>query len=233
MTANRVAVFLALALAACGAGEFATIEAEAPLNYTAAVSPQHTYAAHKTPSDFHWWNKGGNSIEIRIGPDVAPREPLRHVLTTNKIRYFMGESRDGVGVDRLKNYGTDLRSQSFGGDFLPFIVTPSLILDEDMEASENDAIYQAMWDSARILNDALPPEYQMSVFTAEDGYVNKSGDIFVHLESPESADWGCSSSTAVAWLCLESGGNWFWRLSERAEFCGGQAARSRVSSAIS
>ena len=34
-------------------------------------------------------------------------------------------------------------------------------------------------------------------------------------------------------LCLESGGNWFWRLSERAEFCGGQAARSRVSSAIS
>ncbi len=29
-------------------------------------------------------------------------------------------------------------------------------------------------------------------------------------------------------LCLESGGNWFWRLSERAEFCGGQAARSRV-----
>ena len=36
-----------------------------------------------------------------------------------------------------------------------------------------------------------------------------------------------------AGLCLESGGNWFWRLSERVEFCGGQAARSRVSSAIS
>ena len=34
-------------------------------------------------------------------------------------------------------------------------------------------------------------------------------------------------------LCLESGGNWFWRLSERVESCGGQAARSRVSSAIS
>ena len=38
---------------------------------------------------------------------------------------------------------------------------------------------------------------------------------------------------ARLWLCLESGGNWFWRLSERVEFCGGQAARSRVSSAIS
>ena len=38
---------------------------------------------------------------------------------------------------------------------------------------------------------------------------------------------------SVARLCLESGGNWFWRLSERVEFCGGQAARSRVSSAIS
>ena len=34
-------------------------------------------------------------------------------------------------------------------------------------------------------------------------------------------------------LCLESGGNWFWRLSERVESCGGQAARSRVSLAIS
>ena len=37
----------------------------------------------------------------------------------------------------------------------------------------------------------------------------------------------------LPWLCLESGGNWFWRLSERVEFCGGQATRSRVSSAIS
>ena len=41
------------------------------------------------------------------------------------------------------------------------------------------------------------------------------------------------TEASIAGLCLESGGNWFWRLSERVEFCGGQAARSRVSSAIS
>ena len=45
--------------------------------------------------------------------------------------------------------------------------------------------------------------------------------------------YGLVSRFGVIRLCLESGGNWFWRLSERVEFCGGQAARSRVSSAIS
>ena len=45
--------------------------------------------------------------------------------------------------------------------------------------------------------------------------------------------FGQMREAGVDRLCLESGGNWFWRLSERAEFCGGQAARSRVSSAIS
>ena len=41
------------------------------------------------------------------------------------------------------------------------------------------------------------------------------------------------SGSSFRRLCLESGGNWFWRFSERVEFCGGQATRSRVSSAIS
>ncbi len=51
----------------------------------------------------------------------------------------------------------------------------------------------------------------------------------------KSLDESALSTTSEdqGWLCLESGGNWFWRLSERVEFCGGQAARSRVSSAIS
>ena len=49
--------------------------------------------------------------------------------------------------------------------------------------------------------------------------------------SPVSPD--TTAVLVLARLCLESGGNWFWRLSERVEFCGGQAARSRVSSAIS
>ncbi len=59
--------------------------------------------------------------------------------------------------------------------------------------------------------------------TPQEAVAGGYGGIFVLL-TPTGAMLG---------LCLESGGNWFWRLSERVEFCGGQAARSRVSSAIS
>ena len=59
------------------------------------------------------------------------------------------------------------------------------------------------------------------------------------LKAPTLLDLKMSEASRVvtvqlnSGLCLESGGNWFWRLSERVESCGGQAARSRVSSAIS
>ncbi len=64
--------------------------------------------------------------------------------------------------------------------------------------------------------------------------MSRMGDMTAHwLQMHQSEECAQRAVWGDAGLCLESGGNWFWRLSERVEFCGGQAARSRVSSAIS
>lgn len=193
---------LLLFLTACGGGESPSTGLQDTLNYSNTVAPRYSYAPYSTRSDFHWWSKGDGSTELRIGADVAPRETVRHIATINDIRYFMGSSRDGVGVDRLRNYEQDLKtrdgSNRYSGDgFYPFIIQPALVVDLDLKNSENEAILEAVWRSVRILNDALPPEFQIEVFTPRPGYVHGSGEIFVHLESPESAAWGCSSNAAA------------------------------------
>ena len=48
-----------------------------------------------------------------------------------------------------------------GDGFEPFTVQPSLYLDPDLLAPENAEILRALYDSIRILNDALPPEFQI------------------------------------------------------------------------
>ena len=81
----------------------------------------------------------------------------------NGISWFMGAARDGVGVERLKNYRHDLETQD-GADpdglaedeFAPFNIWPSLYLDPDLLAPENAGILQALVDSIKILNDACP-----------------------------------------------------------------------------
>lgn len=197
-----------LTVTACTGGERAGhAPTEAPLAYTGTVTPRYSSDPYETASDFHWWAISESKTELRIGPDVSPREPLRHVLTgTNGIRYFIGSSRDGVGVERLRNYQDDLVTED-GADryglsgfdgFAPFIVKPDLVLDLDLDAPENADIRAAVWDSVGILNDALPPEFQIGVFTPLPGYVHGPGEIFVHLESPNSAAWGCDGDTAVA-----------------------------------
>ena len=60
-----------------------------------------SYTPYETRSHFHIWR---DVTEVYIGGDLEPRENLRHVVTSNGIRYFMGATRDGVGVDRLENY---------------------------------------------------------------------------------------------------------------------------------
>ena len=120
----------------------------------------------------------------------------------------MGASRDGVGVERLKNYEQDLVTQDgadpdglSGKDFKPFEGQPSLYLDPDLLASENAGIRWALYDSIRILNDALPPEFQiMFMGTRATGIANQ-GDIMVNLESPASIQSNCGAG-AVA--CAES-----------------------------
>ena len=110
----------------------------------------------------------------------------------------MGASRDGVGVDRLKNYKHDLITRDetdpygfVGDDFAPFIVQPFLYLDPDLLAPENSGILNALYDSVLILNDALPPEFQILVASTSTVNTAYSGEIVVSLESPAAIGSTC------------------------------------------
>ena len=199
---RTIAICVVLALAGCaGSGQEPP---EATLAYTSAVASPHTYTPHQWSSHTSLWNRG-DVVEVFIGGDLEPRESLRHVVTTdNGIRYFMGASRDGVGVNRLEKYAEDLSTQNgadpygFGGDgFKPFLLQPHLYFDPDLLLPENEGIAWALYDSVTILNDALPPEFQIVVAGTRLADVAYSGEIVVVLESPQSAYWACGS-TAVA-----------------------------------
>ena len=120
--------------------------------------------------------------------------------TRNGIRWFMGASRDGVGVDRLKNYKQDLVTQDgadpdglSGDEFEPFIVQPSLYLDPDLWASENAEILQALYDSILNSERCLAPGVPNcdAADTRATGIANW-GEIVVSLESPASISSNCS-----------------------------------------
>ena len=152
---------------------------------------------------------GEDVYEVRIGGDLEPRENLRHVVTQNGIRYFMGASRDGVGVDRLRNYEHDLKTRD-GTDrfrllsdygFYPFDVPPVVYLPPSLFSSGNAGILEALWHSISILNDALPPEFQIYVLAHDDPNVayeiEPRGTIFVEIHSPDSISVRCGTG-AVA-----------------------------------
>ena len=175
------------------------------LDYSNTAAPRHSYAPYETDSHLHTLRLSDDVTEVYIGGDLEPRETLRHVATTlNGIRYFIGASRDGVGVERLKNYQQDLVTQDgadpdglAGDEFAPFSIQPYLYLDPDLLASENAEILQALGDSIRILNDALPPEFQVVVAGTRVTGIAGLGEIVVSLESPASIISNCSA-TAVA-----------------------------------
>ena len=147
---------------------------------------------------------GDGTAEIHIGGDLEPRERLRHITTLpNGYRFFLGASRDGVGVERLKNYEQDLLTSDgtdpyniAGNGFVPFSVQPKMYLDRDLLDSENSAIFSALIDSVNLLNDALPPEFQISMDGFDTGVVY-SGEIILRLETPASISAVCGTK-AVA-----------------------------------
>ncbi len=199
------------------------------LDYSSAAEERHSYTPYKTRSHAHVWTLSEDVFEVHIGGDLEPRENLRHVLTQNGIRYFMGASRDGVGVERLENYEHDLTTRDgndrfglHGDGFYPFIVPPTVLVDSDLLALENAGILGALHDSILILNDALPPEFQLVVSSVDyadasrwgesgalppdvliggaDNSASESiawGDIFVMLQSPHSISVRCGAG-AVA-----------------------------------
>ena len=191
------------ACASVGGGGIPT-DSVPQIEYSNTAAPRYSYVPYESYSHIHALRLGDDGTEVYIGGDLEPRENLRHISTWNGTRYFMGASRDGVGVERLKNYQQDLVTQDgadpdglAGDGFLPFSIQPSLYLDPDLLASENAEILQALVDSIRILNDALPPEFQVVVAGTRDTGTAHWGEIVVRLESPASIRSNCSA-TAVA-----------------------------------
>ena len=220
MIAAVLAVIALLALAACGGGEGPPVTSESQLDYSNTAAPRHSYTPYQTYSHIYTVGRGDDPALVYIGGDLEPRENLRHVTTLNGIRYFMGASRDGVGVDRLENYETDLTTRDgddrlglYGDGFYPFRVPPRVVVDTEFWAEENFGILVAFIGSMMILNDGLPPEFQMAVTDTRTTPGAYSGEIFVSLESPDRISSVCGAR-AVA--CAVSTTNRIWGYTDSA-----------------
>ena len=207
---------MAVMMTACGSGDRnVAIGPASQLGYSNTAAPRHSYTPYETRSHAHSFRLSDDVVEVSIGGDLEPRESLRHVHTTqNGIRYEMGASRDGVGVDRLVNYEYDLITRNetdpYGlseDGFKPFIVQPHLYLDPDLLAPENEGILRALIDGILILNDALPPEFQIIIANTRATDIAYSGEIVVSLESATSIRSTCGAGAAA---CARNSINSIW-----------------------
>ncbi len=195
------ALALALALASCGGGGEPPKSASS-LGYSNTAQPRHSFTPYTTRSHVFTW---GPTNEVFIGADLEPKEDLRHVATQNGIRYYMGASRDGVGINRIENYEHDLISQDgddfaelYGDDgFYPFNIQPVIHLDAAFTDPENEEILGAVFESILILNDILPPEFQIALGNFYDGDQAFYGEIMVNLESPSGIAAACGAGAAA------------------------------------
>ena len=195
-----------LVVSACGGGGDGPVvsEAQLGLDYSNTAEERHSYTAYETGSYAYTVERGDAATLVYIGGDLEPRENLTHVWTDNGIRYFMGASRDGVGVDRLQNYEKDLTTQDGddpfgleGDDFEPFSGRPELYLDPDFALDDNAGIWQALYNSILILNDALPPEFQIEIKGTRATRLGLANEIYVSLETAASITTTCGEG-AVA-----------------------------------
>lgn len=198
-TRIMAALGAALILASCGGdGSGPTAETDSPHAYIATAAP-HSYAPPQSRSHAVQYRLPG-AEHVTIGGDLEPRENLRHILTQGGIRFYIGAVRDGVGVDRLVDYGEDLTTKNgtvtaalSQDGFYPFASAPVLYLDSDFALAENAAIASALNDAVLLLNDALPPEYQMRLAAAG----STAAGITVSLETSAEIASNCGAG-AVA-----------------------------------
>ena len=162
-------------------------------NYTRSAYQSPNYHPHEMPSHAYLWGD-----TVHIGGDLEPKEALRRIATVNGINYFIGASRDGVGVDRLRNYATDLETRdgtvsSYLSDdgFYPFRVKPRILLGRGFENLDNEA-FGALVESVQILNDALPPEFQIKIAGDYYGGPIYEGDIVAAALPPAEIQEQCS-----------------------------------------
>ncbi len=189
-------VATSLLLSACGGGgPSPTAETGQRLAYSEKAHATYSYAPHVSGSNV----SVPASETLAIGGDLEPRESLRHIVTTNDgVRVSMGASRDGVGVHRLENYADDLKSRKITDGFKPFRSQPVLVYDADLLRPENELLRIVVSSAWRILNDVLPPEFQIAVRGSRASGSARAGEIMVHLEPPASLHRRCPGATACA-----------------------------------
>lgn len=188
----------ALTLGACGGGpgldEMALGGFEQPgHDYSKSAYQSPNYHPHQMPSHAYLWGD-----TVYIGGDLEPKEALRQVAAENGINYFMGASRDGVGVDRLRNYETDLITKNgtvspylSDDGFYPFRVKLRVRLGRGFEDLDAEAT-AALLEGVQILNDALPPEFQIEIGGGYYGGPIYEGDIVVAALPPAEIQEQCS-----------------------------------------
>ncbi|MCY4420129.1 MAG: hypothetical protein OXC42_02585 [Gammaproteobacteria bacterium] len=211
-----------MTLAACGGGGGGGEVSMGPvsqLDYSNTAAPRHSYTPYETRSHSHSFRLSDDVTEVYIGGDLEPRESLRHVATTRTgIRYEMGASRDGVGIDRLWNYEHDLITsddtvQSFlsTDGFYPFRVAPKLYVNEYFLEDQNASILAALMSSVRLLNDALPPEFQIQYMGARvdngETIYAYPGEIVAILDSPTDVAYNCGATAVACATSTLSGDN--------------------------
>ena len=130
------------------------------LGYSNTASPRYSYDPYEWYSHAHTYRMTNGDRFILIGGDLEPRQLLRQVDHAGGFRIYMGPSRDGEGIVRLAQYRSSLAGSGRTG-LLPFSEQPDLYLDPDLFESANARLRWALEDSVDLLNDALPPEYQM------------------------------------------------------------------------
>lgn len=171
--------------------------------YRKAVQPNPNYTI---PQTFPSTGYPGNG-NVTLGADVSPRERLPLVASSSGFNYYLGASRDGAGINRLENYARDLVTKngtvsvyrSHDGLF-PFRVAPVLQLKREFWEAINwqrDPEAQVAWDiilaAAEILNDALPPEFQITTASGARG-IEDEGAITVHMLSESDMTSTCGAS---------------------------------------
>ena len=198
-----------ITLAGCGGDTAMDVQSLAELEQPAH---DHDYggAAYQNPNYYPY--ETGSHITysandtIHIGGPYQPKEQLQHFSrVTNRGRTFttyIGPSRDGVGLDRLVNYEDDLitndgkviRLLSLDG-FFAFRQQPSVLVESDFDFRSVHGL--ALYGVIRILNDILPPEFQLQLYLKPTGYYNPLGTILVQAMSPASIQAQCGASAAA------------------------------------
>ena len=182
--------YCCLYLAAEAGGDGTGIVRPEPIIIPSPVAPTVTESAPYTASSHVYYIDD----KVHIGGDVAPREALPEAGSIGGIDYSMDTVMDGVGVDRLVELRENLATDE--GGIVPFRVQPQIYMENEADWSTDLGVI--VLESVSILNDTLPPGFQIQVNFENAPDFAEEGDITVLIKSREEISSTCSATTAVA-----------------------------------